>query len=295
MVRNMQPKKELSLNEYMERFSSEEKCLEYLIEKKWPNGYCCPKCGSVDGYFIKNRKKYQCKACKHQTSVTAHTIMHRSHLPLKTWFLAIYFVACDKRGISAVSLAGKVGVCYETAWYMLARIRKAMDAKEHEYVLEGIMEMDDSYFGAKIKGKEGRGAGNQSVMVAVQKDASGKPLYLKMMVTENVQRSSVRKFLAENIAKGSTVETDGFRSYIQPLREGYTQIAEDFNPDSKHLLWIHTVIGNAKAFLNGTYHGTSTKYLPMYLSEYCYRFNRRFLHGGIFDHLISAAALNHNI
>ena len=116
-----------------------------------------------------------------------------------------------------------------------------------------------------------------------------------MMVTENVQRNSVRKFLAENIAKGSTVETDGFRSYIQPLREGYTQIAEDFNPDSKHLLWIHTVIGNAKAFLNGTYHGTSTKYLQMYLSEYCYRFNRRFLHGGIFDHLISAAALNHNI
>jgi transposase-like protein len=291
----MQHKKELSLREYMERFSSEEKCAEYLIEKKWPQGFRCPKCGSKNAYYIKTRKKYQCKECKHQTSITAHTIMHRSHLPLTTWFTAIYFVACDKRGISAVSLAGKVDVCYETAWYMLVRIRKAMDMKEHEYMLEGTMEMDDSYFGAKIKGKEGRGAGNQSVMVAISKDSEGKPVHLKMMVTEDVKRNSVRQFLTENIAKGSVVETDGFRSYIQPLREGYTQIAQDFNPDSTHLLWIHTVIGNAKAFLNGTYHGTSTKYLQMYLSEYCFRFNRRFLHGGIFDHLIAAATLSNKI
>ena len=150
----MQHKKELSLREYMERFSSEEKCAEYLIEKKWPQGFRCPKCGSKNAYYIKTRKKYQCKECKHQTSITAHTIMHRSHLPLMTWFTAIYFVARDKRGISAVSLAGKVDVCYETAWYMLVRIRKAMDMKEHEYMLEGTMEMDDSYFGA-IKTQNG--------------------------------------------------------------------------------------------------------------------------------------------
>ena len=95
--------------------------------------------------------------------------------------------------------------------------------------------------------------------------------------------------------EGSVVETDGFRSYIQPLREGYTQVAEDFDPDSAHLLWIHMIIGNAKAFLNGTYHGTSTKHLQLYLSEFCYRFNRRFLHGNIFDYLVSASALSNNI
>lgn len=291
----MQHKKELSLREYMNRFSSEDACISYLIGKKWPNGFVCPKCGAKEAYYIKTRKKYQCKQCRCQTTVTAHTIMHRSHLPLVLWFMAFYFVACDKRGISAVALSGKLDVCYETAWYMLMRIRKAMDAREHQYILAGQLEMDDSYFGAKVKGKEGRGAGNQSVMVAVSKKTDGTPGFLKMRITDDVKRSSVRQFLAENIAKGSVVETDGFRSYIQPLREGYTQVAEDFDPDSTHLLWIHMIIGNAKAFLNGTYHGTSTKHLQLYLSEFCYRFNRRFLHGNIFDHLVSASALSNNI
>lgn len=287
----MQKKKELSLREYMERFSDEEACITCLKNAKWPDGYVCPKCGSKKAYYLKTRKRYQCKHCKHQTSVTANTIMHRSHLPLTTWFMAFYFVACDKRGISAVSLAGKLDVCYETAWYMLFRIRKAMDKREHRYILAGFVEMDDSYFGAKIKGKAGRGAGNQSVMIAVSKTRDGKPEFLKMQVTDNVQRASVRDFLAKNVEKGSTVETDSYRSYIQPLREGYTQISEDFDPDSEHLLWLHTIIGNAKAFLNGTYHGTSTKHLQMYLSEFSYRFNRRDLHGEIFDHLIVAATL----
>ena len=291
----MQHKKELSLREYMNRFSSEESCVSYLIEKKWPNGFVCPRCGAKDAYYIKTRKKYQCKQCRCQTTVTAHTIMHRSHLPLVLWFMAFYFVACDKRGISAVALSGKLDVCYETAWYMLMRIRKAMDAREHQYILAGQLEMDDSYFGAKVKGKEGRGAGNQSVMVAISKKTDGTPGFLKMRITNDVKRSSVRQFLAENIAKGSVVETDGFRSYIQPLREGYIQIAEDFDPNSAHLLWIHMIIGNAKAFLNGTYHGTSTKHLQLYLSEFCYRFNRRILHGNIFDHLVNAAALSNNI
>ena len=287
----MQTKKELSLREYMNKFSDEEACVSFLKEKKWPNGYVCPKCGATEAYYLKTTKRYQCKHCKHQTSITANTIMHRSHLPLTVWFMAFYFVACDKRGISAVSLAAKVDVCYETAWYMLFRIRKAMDQREHQYILAGVLEMDDSYFGAKIKGKRGRAAGNQSVMVAVSKTKEGKPCFLKMQVVDNVQRDSVRDFLAENIAKGSTVETDSFRSYIQPLREGYNQISKDFSPDTEHLLWIHTIIGNAKTFLNGTYHGTCTKYLQMYLSEFCYRFNRRDFHGEIFDHLIAAATL----
>ena len=289
----MRTKKELSLREYMDKFSDEEACIDFLKEKKWPNGFVCPKCGATQAYYLKTTRRYQCKCCKHQTSVTANTIMHRSHLPLTVWFMAFYFVACDKRGISAVSLAAKVDVCYETAWYMLYRIRKAMDQREHQYILSGVLEMDDSYFGAKIKGKRGRAAGNQSVMVAVSKTESGKPGFLKMQVVDNVQRASVRDFLAKNIAKGSTVETDSYRSYIQPLREGYTQISEDFSPDTEHLLWIHTIIGNAKAFLNGTYHGTCTKHLQMYLSEFCYRFNRRDFHGEIFDHLIAAAALVH--
>ena len=89
---------------------------------------------------------------------------------------------------------------------------------------------------------------------------------------------------------GSIVETDGFRSYRKPLADNYTHQAKDFSPDSKHLKRLHQIIGNAKAFINGTYHGTGVKHLQMYLSEFCYRFKRRSYCGAIFDHLLVTVA-----
>lgn len=113
---------------------------------------------------------------------------------------------------------------------------------------------------------------------------------MKMLTTPNIQIPSVREFVNENLEAGSVVETDGYKSYRKPLAENYTHQAEDFNPDSEHLKWLHRIIGNAKAFINGTYHGTSTKHLQMYLSEYCYRFNRRSFGGAIFERLLVAIA-----
>ena len=252
--------------------------------------FVCPVCGHRHCYALNRPGRYQCAKCRHQTSLTANTVMHRTHLPLTKWFWAIYLVACDKRGISALALAGKISVSYETAWYLLCRIRKAMEARDAQYTLGGIIEFDDSYFGAKIKGKGGRGAGNQGVFVAVGKDEAGRPEYLKMLITPNIQIPSVKKFVDKNLETGSVVETDGFRSYRKPLADNYTHQAEDFSPDSEHLKWLHRIIGNAKAFINGTYHGTSSKHLQMYLSEFCYRFNRRSFGGVIFDRLLVAIA-----
>ena len=281
-------KKAMSFAQFLKRFPNEKACAEYLYSIKWPDGFVCPVCGHRHGYTLNRPGRYQCAKCRHQTSLTANTVMHRTHLPLTKWFWAIYLVACDKRGISALTLAGRISVSYETAWYLLKRIRMAMEARDAHYTLAGIIEFDDSYFGAKIKGKEGRGAGNQGVFVAVGKDKDGRPQYLKMLTTPNIQIPSVRKFVNENLDEGSTVETDGFRSYRKPLADNYTHLAEDFSPDSEHLKWLHRIIGNAKAFINGTYHGTSTKHLQMYLSEYCYRFNRRSYGGAIFDRLLIA-------
>ena len=195
----------LSFTQFIKRFPDEKACVKYLYQVKWPDGFVCPVCGSRHCYAIKTRRQYQCANCRHQTSLTANTVMHRSHLPLTKWFWAIYLVACDKRGISALALAGKIEVCYETAWNMLRRIRAAMEMRDERYVLGGIVEFDDSYFGGKIKGKEGRGAGNQAVFVAVSKDEKGHPVYLRMQVTKNVQSGSVENFARERIAYGSVV------------------------------------------------------------------------------------------
>ena len=286
----MSKKKMLSFTRFIKRFPNENACVEYLYKVKWPTGFVCPVCGCRHCYAIKTRRQYQCANCRHQTSLTANTVMHRSHLPLTKWFWAIYLVACDKRGISALALAGKIEVCYETAWNMLRRIRGAMEMRDEHYVLGGIVEFDDSYFGGKIKGEEGRGAGNQPVFVAVSKNEKGHPVYMRMQVTKNVQSASVENFVRERIAYGSVVQTDGFNAYRTPLSKGYLHQREVFKPDGELLKWLHHMIGNAKTFINGTYHGTSTKHLQMYLSEFCYRFNRRHLNGAIFDRLLVAIA-----
>ena len=286
----MSKKKTLSFNQFIKRFPDEKACAEYLYQIKWPNGFECPVCGHRHCYPIKGYRRYQCAKCHHQTSLTANTVMHRSHLPLKKWFWAMYLVACDKRGISALALAEKIEVCYETAWNVLRRIRTAMETRDAHYTVGQIVEFDDAYFGAKIKGVRGRGAGNQGVFIAVSKDEDGRPTYLKMHVTDNVQIPSVAKFATECIAPGSVVQTDSFKSYRKPLAKDYTHEAQDFDPNSEHLRWLHRITGNAKAFINGTYHGTITKHLQMYLSEFCYRFNRRSFGGAIFDRLLFAIA-----
>lgn len=284
----MSKKKTLSFNQFIKRFPNEKSCAEYLYQIKWPNGFVCPACGHRHCYPIKGYRRYQCAKCHHQTSLTANTVMHRSHLPLKKWFWAMYLVACDKRGISALALAEKIEVCYETAWNVLRRIRAAMEMRDAHYTVGQIVEFDDAYFGAKLKGVRGRGAGNQGVFIAVSKDEDGRPTYLKMHITDNVQIPSVAMFATECIAPGSVVQTDSFKSYRKPLAKDYTHEAQDFDPNSEHLRWLHRITGNAKAFINGTYHGTSTKHLQMYLSEFCYRFNRRSFGGAIFDRLLIA-------
>ena len=96
----------ITFQEFRTRFSTEESCRAELFRLRFPNGFFCPKCGCTEYYPVRGRNAFQCRACRHQTSVTAGTVMHRTHLPLTVWFWAIYLCATDKRGISAVQRRG---------------------------------------------------------------------------------------------------------------------------------------------------------------------------------------------
>ena len=96
----------ITFKEFRTRFSTEESCRAELFRLRFPNGFVCPKCGCTEYYPVRGRNTFQCRACRHQTSVTAGTVMHRTHLPLTVWFWAIYFCATNKRGISAVQRRG---------------------------------------------------------------------------------------------------------------------------------------------------------------------------------------------
>lgn len=283
--------KSLPLGTFLKRFSSEAKCQEYLASLRWQAGYVCPKCGCRHGYRLSNGR-YQCTQCRHQTSVTVGTVLHKTHMPLTQWFLAFYFVCQDKRGISAVQLAAMLGTTYKTAWHMLRRIRTAMGQRDKTHQLNGIIKFDDAYFGGPTTGqKRGWGTEKAKVFVALSLDDRGNPRFLKMRVTPNIKQVSVKKFAHAAFVDGSVIHRDGYRSYI-PALEGYTHEHKSYDLNSGLLHWLHVVISNAKAFILGTYHGLPKKYLQSYLDEYSFRFSRRNFGETLLNRLALAVSLS---
>jgi len=189
----------------------------------------------------------------------------------------------------------ELNIAYSSAWYLLHRIRRAMAERDSEYMLSGIVELDDTYFGAPTEGgKRGRGTEKAKVMVAVSKTENGKPGYLKMQVVDNLKGETVGDFAKACIVKGSIIQSDAYRSYRKPLAEDFDHQFEVYDSNSDTLKWLHTLVGNVKALVNGTFHGLGDKHLQSYLDEFCYRFNRRGFRTQIFPRLLCAVA-NSNI
>lgn len=283
--------KNIGYLKFQKQFSTEEVCEKQLFEMRFPQGFVCPTCGCVEYYDIKARALYQCKKCRHQLSITAGTVMHRSHLPLLTWFWAMYLIAKDKRGFSAMQLSKELGLPYNTAWFLLHRIRFAMSQRDDNYLLNGIVEIDDTYFGRPQRdGKRGRGTKKTKVVIAVSKTDNGNPNYIKMKVVPNIKGKTIGEFTRKNVKEGSIVQTDAYHSYRKPLAENFEHQYQVFDAGSDLLHWLHIVIGNAKAFVNGTFHGLGEKHLQKYLDEFCYRFNRRNFKCEIFNRLLLAVA-----
>ena len=281
--------KEMSFFKFQEQFRTDEDCFEYLKKLRWPEGFFCPKCGHTEAYFMEKRKVFQCKSCRQQTSVTVNTVFHRTHVPLRKWFWAIFLVGTDKRGCSAKRLEKMIGVHYATAWLMIHKIRKAMEDRNSLYKLSKFIEMDDSYFGGSSAGKRGRGAANKSLVAITVENRGTAPGFATMKVIDSMNSKNLKDFALGGIEKDQTIHTDDYPSY-NVLKAAYTHFGETVKPHEamKKLPWVHILIGNAKTFIRGTYHGVSHKHLHSYLSEFCYRFNRRFNDFKITDRLITA-------
>ncbi len=281
---------EIGFFEFQKRFQTEEDCFEHLKHIRWPKGFVCPRCGHTEAYFLEGQKLFQCKQCRRQTSVTANTIFHRTHLSLSIWFWAIFMVGSDKRGCSAKHLERFFEISYDTAWLLIPKIRNAMGDRDTRYLLEHVVEMDESFFGGAAAGKRGRGAENKTqVIVAVENhdDYAG---YVKMTVIEKLDGSTVETTAKQTVKEGAKIRTDGCSSY-RVLANHYTHDGKtvEAKDAAKMLPWVHTAIGNAKTFLRGASHGVSHKHLQRYLDESCYRFNRRFKGMEIFDRILPAA------
>jgi len=278
----------LSFFEYQDQFSDEEDCFNYLFQLRWPNGFVCPKCGGSEYYMIYKHKRFQCKQCRHQTSVTAGTVFHRSHQPLRVLFMAVYLIATSKKGLSAMELRRKLGINgYKTAWLLMQKIRTAM-ASSGKFLLTRMVEVDETYIGGHREGPRGRGAKDKT-LVAIAVETNGSTMgraYLKTI--NSLTMTELEQFVKDHVARATKVSTDGHKSYGS-LNNDYVHIpVKNSKACSKSdvLPKVHIVVANLKMWLRGTYNCLPAKHLQRYLDEFVFRFNRRWNLENIFDKLL---------
>ena len=148
------PKPEITLDGICSKFADESFCKDFLLDIRFEKGFACPFCGGSEFRKISTRHLLRCKFCKTDISATNGTFMHGTHLPLRLWIITAFLIMSNKCSVSAVTLMRSLGVTYKTAWYVLHRIRKVMKCRDERYLLDGIVELDDTYLGAPTHGKK---------------------------------------------------------------------------------------------------------------------------------------------
>ena len=226
------------------------------------------------------RGLWLCGACRHQTSVTAGTIFQDTRTPLTLWFRAIWLVASQKNGVSAVSVQRTLGLkSYQTAWAWLHKLRRAM-VRPGRNRLTGRVEVDETYLGAGDEDAMGRDmTGKALVVIAAQEDGAGIGR-IRMRRVSDASAASLQGFVVDAVEPGSVVHTGGWESYAGLERKGYrhkvTLLKRRAGAASKLLPRVHRAASLLKRWLMGTHQGAvSHEHLDYYLDEFTFRFNRR--------------------
>lgn len=266
-----------SILEFQDWFPAEEACQKYLFQSRYPDGFICPVCGGREYYWIRTRKLLQCKKGFHQTSLTAGTVMHGSKLPLRLWFWVAYLMATETPGMSAVQLQRQFGLKrYEPVFHVLHKLRSSM-VRYNRDKIDSIVELDETYVGGPTRGgKRGRGTEKALVIVAVEKKGR-KAGRVRLRHIPDFRESTIKKFATDSIIKGSTIITDGLKTYGNLNKCGYSHrpVIQKGIGEHAPLSLVHIIMSNLKTWLKGTFHGVSKKHLQAYLNEFVFRFNRR--------------------
>jgi transposase-like protein len=271
---------DLSLTKFIRKFSSDEACLQAVFQARWPRGFVCPKCKHNGGYRLSGRRSIQCGSCRRQTSITSGTIFHGSKIRLTDWFLAIYLVAQDKGGSSALRLSKHLNMHYPTAWYLLYRLRVAMGTRDENLTLAGYIELDEAFFGGRRRNKRTRKGpkrpADKKKQVFIMVESEGwQAGNLVMKVVPGATLDTLKPLVASKIESeppGQKFRGDGWQAHDVVMQFGHTikmgHIPNDLQ-DSE-LPCISLAIAHAKRFLLGTCHQFCKKHLQRYLDEFCY-------------------------
>jgi transposase-like protein len=272
-------------NQFLDWFSTEDRCRIYLQQLRWPRGFICPRCGDQQKPFRATRGRLMCRGCRHQCTVTAGTIFDKTRTPLRTWFAAVWYVTNQKQGVSALGLQRVLGLgSYQTAWALLHRLRRAMVRPDRER-LKGTVEIDETFIGV-IDPKRGRKKPVQghtrSTLVAIAVEVLSPKGFGRIRLQQVANRDELQlfPFVRETVERGSCVRTDGSAAYRSLSEEGYAHEPVvhlgSSTPAHRSMAGVHRVAALLKRWLMGTHHGAVTmEQLDYYLDEFTFRFNRR--------------------
>lgn len=265
-------------------FSDANRAFQFALNLRWPDGaVSCPRCGSEKHSFVQTRKLWHCKGCKKQFTLKVGTIFEDSPIGLDKWMCAMWMLANCKNGVSSYEIHRTIGVTQKTAWFMLHRIREAM--KEQSEPLSGVVEMDETFIGGKVKnmhrskrpvgtgfsGKPTGGAAKTIVVGMVERGGRVKAQVVKERTCE-----VLTQIAAENIADGSLLMTDEWGGYNHVnLEREVINHAEAYVRGHVHTNGIENFWSLLKRALGGTYIATEPFHLFRYIDEQAFRYNSR--------------------
>ena len=288
----------MNIIEVFNEFRTQEQAVEYLEEIRWRGRPVCPYCGGekVCRHVSCDRKtpRWQCQSCRRAFSVTVGTIFHRTHIPLRSWFLVIALMLNAKKSASACQIARDVGIRRPTVWSMMHRIRSAMaQDKSQGTLLHGIVEVDETYVGGKPRKKNKRyrtpfsgpsgdkskcGAGTDKTPVIGGVERNGN-VVAEPLLAGKVNASKLLGFIRERIDRCATLLiTDQFSGYRQAGKDGpHASIdhVHQYVDGQVHTNTIESFWALVKRAFHGQHHHYSKKYMSLYISEACYKFNIR--------------------
>ena len=285
--------KYLTIIEFSGRFPDEKSCESHLFDLKYPNGFKCRHCGSEKFYRLhgkqsKRNRVVQCSCCKKQESITANTIFHGTRTNLLKWFYTFFYMAQNKKGVSAYALAKLIGVNKTTSWLMMSKIRKSMEERADIYQIGGV--------GSVVKADEidigGKGSDKQKVLMLLEKKDSF-IVRVRFAPIPDKSGKSILEHLLPMVADGSEIHTDGSPSYLKISEEKQRELTleqvshQQENYSYTFLKSLDVIVGNLKKWYQGIHHHFDDKNTAYYLNEFAYRFNRRKSDENIFDRLLS--------
>jgi hypothetical protein len=231
------------INEYPDETSCKSKFKQYREQI----GVICPKCGGKEQYWKGDKENYECKRCQYRQSLRANTVMHKSKLSYRYWFIAMHLLTITKKSFSAKELQRQLGHNrYQPIWHMLHKLREAMGKRDGEYVLAGRIELNEGYFSTETPNEEkdnplkrGRGSQRKSKVIImaesefVEPSKKGKKArrvgYLKMKVIDDLQSKTINEQVKALAANATEIDTDASTSYVdlkafQPTARGMCEL-----------------------------------------------------------------------